>query len=104
MPSRVRTHTRKTPGGGTARVRQHSRAGRPRKALVSPEHSWKLFKKAWQHGRKKRRVLAVIVGGAAALELTAYLTTQGIGYGLLTIGVLAAGVGGVLTAIGGGRP
>ena len=103
MPSRVRTHTRKTPGGGTTRVTQHSRAGRPRKALVSPEHSWKLFKKAWQHGRKKRRVLAVIVGGAAAAELTLWATVSGTGYGLATVGVLATGTASFLIAIGGGR-
>jgi hypothetical protein len=104
MANRVRTHTRKTPGGGTARVRQHTRAGRPRQGLVSPEHSLKLLKKAIAHGRKKRRVLAMVFGGLAAAELGGWLAFEGIGFGLVTIGVLAVGTGTLVAALGGGRP
>jgi hypothetical protein len=36
MPNRVRQHSRKLAGGGRAKVGEHNRTGRGRKALVDP--------------------------------------------------------------------
>jgi hypothetical protein len=102
MPDRVRSHTRKTPTGGTTRVRPHSRTSRHRRALVSPRHSWKLAKRAFRAGRRRKRALAVTLGALAILEIGAWLTVEGValiattaGVLAITVGVLAAGAGGV---------
>jgi len=104
VANRVRAHSRKTPGGGTARVRQHSRAGRPRRALVSPGHAWKLAGKAFRAGRRKKRLLAAGLGALAVAELTAWLTLEGVSLALVTAGILAVAVGAVGAAAGGLRP
>ena len=104
MASRVRTHTRRNADGSTTRVQQHSRAGRPRKAIVSPGHAWKLLKKAFRHGRRKKRWLAAGLGALAVLELTAWLTLEGTSLLLVTAGALAVAVGAVGAAAGGVRP
>jgi hypothetical protein len=104
VAQRVRTHTRRNKDGSTTRVTQHTRAGRPRKALVSPGHSWKLLKQAMAHGRKKRRGMMALFGTLAALELGAWLTLEGVGFALVTTGALAVAVGAVAAAAGGVRP
>lgn len=103
MADRVRAHTRKTASGGTTRVRQHGRASRPRKPIVSPRHAWKLARKAFGHARRKRRLLALVFGGLALTELAAWLTLEGVGLALTTAGVLAIAAGTAATAAGGVR-
>jgi hypothetical protein len=86
----VRTHARRTPGGGTTTVRQHSRKARG-KGLVSPGHAWKLVKRAFGAARRKRRGLAFALGALAAGELTAWLTLRGASFMLATLGMLIIG-------------
>ncbi len=88
----VRTHTRRTATGRTTTVRQHSRRTKGRRGLVSPSHAWKLARRAWAAGRKRRRLAAAVLGGLAAAELSAWLTLRGVGLVLATAGVLAVGV------------
>jgi hypothetical protein len=96
MPrGRVQTHARRTAGGGTTTVRQHSRKGRPRKPIVSPGHAWKLAKKAFRAGKRKHRMMAFALGGLALGELTAWGTLRGAGLMLATAGVLAMAVASV---------
>jgi hypothetical protein len=103
MPARssVRTHTRKTAAGGTTTVRQHSRRGRPRKGLVSPGHAWKLAKRAFGAGRKKKRAAAVVLGALALVELGAWVALEGTSLMLATAGVLALSVAAVAAVAGG---
>ena len=102
MASRVRAHTRKTPSGGTTRVANHNRKGRPRKAaLVSPRHAWKLLKKAASAAGKKKRGAAVVLGLLAVAEITAWLTLEGAALVFVTMGVLAISVGVVSAGLGG---
>jgi hypothetical protein len=103
MADRVRTHTRKTASGKTTTVRQHSRAGGPRRALLSPRHAWKLLLRAVRAARGKRRGLAVAFGILAAAELTAWLALEGAALVLATAGVLALGVAVAGAALGGVR-
>jgi hypothetical protein len=97
----VRTHTRRTAGGGTATVRQHSRKGRPRKPLVSPGHAWALFKRSLRAGKRKHRMMAFALGGLALGELTAWGTLRGAGLMLATAGVLAMAVAAVCASASG---
>ena len=87
----VRGHVRRTPDGGWTQVHQHSRKGRPRKPLVSPGHAWKLARRAFRAGHRKRRGLALALGGLALGELGAWLTLRGLFFMLATLGVLALG-------------
>lgn len=103
MASRVRAHTRKTASGGTTTVKQHSRTGRPRKALISPGHAWKLAKKAFG-ARKSRRGLAIGLGLLAIVEVTAWLTLTGVSLAIATAAILALGVAAIGAAAGGFRP
>src|SRR5262249_46625442 len=93
MADRVRSHTRRKPGGGSTTVRQHSRKSRPRKGLVSPGHAWQTLKKAYRAGRKKKRVLAAVLVIGGTTEMTAWLTLRGLSLILVTAGVLAVGAG-----------
>jgi len=105
MPPRqtVRTHTRKTPSGGQTTVRQHGRQGRAkRKPVVSPRHAWKLAKRAFTAGRRKRRVTAAVLGGLALAELGAWVGLRGAGFLLATVGVLALGAAALAAAATGG--
>jgi hypothetical protein len=101
MADRVRAHTRKTASGKTATVRSHGRKGRPRKALISPRHSWKLLRKAFAAGRKKKRAAAVVLGLLALTEITAWLTLEGASLIIATAGVLALAVGVAGAGLGG---
>ncbi len=101
MADRVRTHTRKTASGKTATVRNHTRAGRPKKAIVHPRHAWKLAKKAWSANRKKKRTAAVILSLLALTEITAWLTLEGVSLAFATAGILALSVAAVGAAAGG---
>ena len=98
--SKVRTHTRRTASGGTTTVRQHSRRGRGR-ALVSPAHAWKLARRAFGAGRRKRRATAVVLGVLALGEITAWLGLEGASLALATAGVLALGVAWLAATAGG---
>ena len=90
MADRFRSHTRRTPNGGTARVRQHSRTSRPRKALVSPGHAWGLIKRARRASKRKKTALAVTLGTLGVLEFTSWLTMDTLGKVLATGAVLAS--------------
>src|SRR5215472_3942878 len=97
----VRGHTRKTPSGGTTNVTQHSRRGRPRRALLSPGHAWQLAKKALRANRRKKQTVALVLGVLALGEITAWLTLQGVSVILLTFGFIAIAVGTLAAAAGG---
>ena len=99
--SNVRTHTRKTATGSTTTVRQHSRRGRPRRALVTPGHAWGLAKRAFKAGRRKKRATAVVLGGLAVAEFGAWLGLQGVSLMAVTAGVLALSVAAVAAAASG---
>lgn len=91
----VRTHTRRTPGGSSTTVRQHGRAGRPRR-LLTPGHSWHMAKKAFAAGRKNKKGLATLLVAGAAAELTLW--------GALRLGSVVLGTAGLLAitvALGG---
>lgn len=95
---KVRGHTRAKPGGGTTRVRAHTRG------LVTPRHSWRLARRAFRAGRQRRKVAACVLGGLALAELGAWLTVSGLALILATAAVLC-GTGAVLAAqAGGARP
>lgn len=100
MANRVRTHTRRTPSGGTARVQQHSRQGRPRKGLVSPGHAWSLLKRARRASRRKKTALAITLGVLGAAEFASWLTLDTAGK-LFAVGaglcILGAGLTGMAT-------
>jgi hypothetical protein len=100
---KVRTHTRRTASGGTTTVRQHSRAGEPRKGLVSPGHAWKLAARAIRSARRRKRGTAVVLGVLAFGELGAWLTLRGAFFMLATAGVLAFGVASLAAAASGGE-
>ena len=95
MANRVRAHTRRTKNGKTTRVQQHTRKGRPRKALVSPRHAWELVKRARRASKRKKTVLAVTLGGLAVAEFGAWLTLDGIRLVAFTAGVVAIGAAGL---------
>lgn len=105
MANRVRGHPRKTAGGGTTNVRQHSRAGRPggpKKPLLSPRHAWDLFKRSRRAGKRGRKGLAFTLGLLGAGELGGFLALRGvmqiasvmIGVGVLTYLASAGMTGG----------
>jgi hypothetical protein len=101
VANRVRSHTRKKPGGGTTRVQQHSRASRPRKGLVSAGHAWGLVKRAYRANKRKKKLLAFTLLGLGVAEGTAWLTLDTAGRLLVTAAVLATLFGGLLlTATG----
>ena len=89
----VRTHARRTKSGGTTTVRQHSRAMRGGRGLVSPGHAWHMTKRAFSAARRKKRVTALVLGGLALGELGAWLTLRGVVLALATAAILAIGVG-----------
>lgn len=89
---RVRTHTRKTPGGGTTTVHQHARTGRDARPLLSPGHALKLAKRAAAQGKRKRRVMAFTLGAMAAGELGLWAGLRGGALLLGTAALLALGV------------
>jgi hypothetical protein len=89
---KVRTHTRKTASGGTTTVRQHTRTGKPRKPLLSLGHAWKLARRSWAAGKRKRRGVAFVLGAAAVGEVGAFLTLRGAGLLLGTLGIIAVAV------------
>jgi hypothetical protein len=104
VANRVRAHPRKTAGGGTTKVRQHSRAGRPggpKKPLVSPRHALDLFRRAFRAHKRGKKVLALTLGALGTLELGSFLTLRGGAVVLVTAGVLAVGVGAVLGQMSG---
>jgi len=103
MADRVRTHTRAKPGGGSTTVRTHSRTGRPRRALISPRHSWKLLARAFRAARRKKHAAAVVLAVLGAAELAAWLTLEGASLVLATAGVLALGAAAAGAAAGGVR-
>jgi len=103
MADRVRAHTRRTPGGGTTRVQQHSRRSRPRQGLVSPGHAWQLMKRAHRAGRRRKKALAFTLLTLGVTEFTAWLTLDTLGLLFTTAGVLMIGAGagtGALTGRG----
>jgi hypothetical protein len=101
MANRVRTHTRRKPGGGTTRVQQHSRTGRPRKGLVSAGHAWGLMKRAHRASRRKKTMLAVTLGVLGLGELLSWLLLDTTGLLLTTLAALATlGAAAALTATG----
>ena len=89
----VRTHTRRTKSGGTTTVRQHSRAMRGGRGLVSPGHAWSMAKRAFGAAQRRKRVTAVVLGGLALGELGAWLALRGVVLALATAVILAIGVG-----------
>ena len=105
---KVRTHQRHTKNGTTT-VRQHSRHGRPSRAIVSPHHAARLAGKAWRTWRstgrngKRRRGTALLIGGLAFGELAAWGTLRGVGLIAFTAGVLAIGVGSLAFSASGGK-
>ena len=101
MADRVRGHTRRKPGGGTTRVQQHSRSGRPRKALVSGRHAWSLAKRAWKANKRKKKALAATLITLSIGEGVAVLTLDTAGKLLSTFAFLAfLGAGLAFTATG----
>lgn len=101
MANRVRSHTRKTASGKTARVQQHSRTGQPRKGLVSPRHAWGLFKRARRASKRKKTVLAVVLGALGVGELVSWLLLDTAGFLLMTFAALATlGAAAALAATG----
>jgi hypothetical protein len=93
--SNVRQHARRTPGGGTTTVRQHGRAGRPRRG-VTAGHAWQLAKKAFKAGRQNKKGLAALLAAGAAAEFTLW--------GALRLGSIALGTAGIIAitvALGG---
>jgi hypothetical protein len=99
----VRTHTRRTADGKVTTVHQHSRRGRPRGALVSPGHAWKLARGAFRAARRKRRGTAFMLGSLALGELGAWLTLRGLFFMLATLGVLALGAATLAASASGGE-
>lgn len=89
MANRVRAHARKKPGGGTTRVQQHTRSGRPRKAMVSPRHAWELVKRSRRASKRKKKALALTLGVLGAAEFGAWLALDTAGLLLTTFAVLA---------------
>jgi hypothetical protein len=59
---------------------------------VTPRHAWKLARKAFAAGRKKKRVTAAVLGGLAVAEFGAWLGLQGVSLMAATAGVLALSV------------
>lgn len=102
MPSNVRTHTRRTASGGQTTVRQHSRKGRGKRRGLSPRHAWKLAKRAFAAGRRKKRVTACVLGGLALGELGAWAGLRGAGFLLATAGVLMLATAALAAAATGG--
>lgn len=100
----VKTHTRTNADGTKTTVRQHSRASRGRKPLVSPRHALKLARQALQAGRRKRRWMAAGLGALALAEIMAYLTVQGTALLFVTVGVLALATATVAAAATGTAP
>jgi hypothetical protein len=100
----VRTHTRRTKSGGQTTVHQHSRQGqgKQRKPIVSPRHAWKLARRAFAAGRRKKRVTAFVLGGLAVGELGAWLGLRGAGFLLATAGVLMLATAALAAAATGG--
>ena len=98
----VRTHTRRTPSGGQTTVRQHGRQGRATRRGLSPRHAWKLAKRSFAAGRRKKRVTALVLGGLALGELGAWAGLRGAGLLLATAGVLALGAAALAAAATGG--
>jgi len=102
----VRTHRRRTKNGGYTTVHRHSRMSQ---GIVSPHHAAKLAGKAWRAWRKKgrngkrRRGTAILLGGLALGEFGAWATLRGAGFAAFTAGVLAIGVGTLLTQAAGGK-
>jgi hypothetical protein len=94
----VRSHTRRTAGGKTTRVRQHTRRG-----IVTPRHSWKLLSRAVRAGRRGRKLAALGLGLAGAAEMAAWLTLSGTALLLATAAVLAAAAA-CAAAMAGGIP
>ncbi len=99
----VRTHARRTKSGKTATVRQHSRVMRGRQGGgPTAGHAWRLARKAWAAGRKRRRVMAAVLGGLAVAELGAWGALRGVALIAATAGVLALGVAAVAAFSSGG--
>ena len=101
MTDRVRAHSRRTPGGGTARVQQHGRRSRPRSALVSPRHAWSLVKRARRASKRKKTFLAITLGTLAAAEFTSWLVLDTAGFLLMLAGGLAIGAGALAVTVTG---
>ena len=92
MAGRVRTHTRRTASGGTTTVRQHTRRTRGRRGgLVTPGHAWTLARRAFRSARRRKRLTALVLGGLALGEMSAWLTLRGAGLALATAGARALG-------------
>lgn len=99
----VRTHTRRTKTGSTTTVKRHDRKTQG-SGIVSPGHSWHLFKRAFQAARRRKRATAVLLGGLALGELGAWATLRGTGLMLVTAGFLATAVATIaLSASGASR-
>lgn len=98
MPQ-VREHTRRTPSGGTTRVRQHSRRG-----LLRPARAWRNTRAAFRHGRASRWGLAALYAVLAAAEITAWLTLAFGGLVLATAAILAAATAAAAWALSAGLP
>jgi len=97
----VRTHNRRTKSGGTTTVHQHSRRMRGGRGLVNPGHAFKLARRAFGAARRKKRVTAVVLGGLALGEITAWLTLRGVSLALVTAGFLAIGMASLAAAASG---
>jgi hypothetical protein len=94
MSHNVRTHTRRTPGGGTTRVRQHDRrGGRLRdKRGPNPYRAGRNAKRAFGHWRRSRKGRAAIIGLVALIELVAWITLDGTALILMLIAGLCFGL------------
>lgn len=97
MPDRVRAHTR-----NGKPVRAHSRQSRPRKGLVSPRHAWQLAKRARRASKKKKTVLACVLGALAVGELASWLVLDTAGMVLSLAGFVLVMAGG-FTVLATGR-
>lgn len=121
MPKRgnVRTHTRRTAGGGTTTVHQHSRTGRPirdfagtarpvrgplggrkrrrrskrRGGIFQAGRAFQTLGWAYRAARKRRRATAVGLAALGAGELAGWIAFRGLGVALTTVAVLAGGLG-----------
>jgi hypothetical protein len=110
--STVKSHTRKTASGKTVTVRQHARTGdaaapqttapartaKPKSAAKrrgpNPGHAAKLAKKSLKTARKRnKKARAAGIAALALGELVAWLTLQGTGLILMTLGAVVLGIG-----------
>lgn len=83
--SRVRGHTRNV-DGRDVRVRSHSRRLQPGRGMNN-------LGRAYQSARRQKRSAALTFAGLGIAEIGAWFTLKGVGLVLMTVGVIALGIG-----------